>query len=76
MPPKAVPAPVKPTAAAAGTISVNTAAEAELAAIIGITPKLARSIKEKRPFASLDDLRRVRGISAALLAKIRSRLKL
>jgi DNA uptake protein ComE-like DNA-binding protein len=57
-------------------ISINTAAEEELAAIEGLSPKLARAIIKERPFTSLDDLRGIRGVSAKLLAAIRSRLRL
>ena len=57
-------------------VSVNTAAAEELAAVEGITPTLAKAIIRKRPFASLDDLRRVKGVSLKLLTKIRSRLGL
>jgi DNA uptake protein ComE-like DNA-binding protein len=56
------------------SISINTGTEAELCSIEGLTPKLSQSIIKKRPFASLDDLRHIKGISAKLLAAIRSRL--
>jgi hypothetical protein len=69
-----VPAETKVTADAVLSISVNTARAEELAAIKGISPQLARSILKKRPYASLDDLRRVKGFTAKLLASIRSRL--
>jgi hypothetical protein len=64
-------APAKPS-----TVSINSAAEADLAAVEGLTPKLAQSIIKKRPFASVDDLRRVRGITVKLLEGLRSRLRL
>ena len=70
------PAPVKVTACVVRSVSANTAAESELAAVDGLSPKLARAIMRKRPLASLDDLNRVKGISAKLLASIRSSLKL
>jgi DNA uptake protein ComE-like DNA-binding protein len=57
-------------------VSINTAAEPELAAVEGLSTKLAQNIIKKRPFSSLDDLRRVKGIGANLLARIRSRLRL
>ena len=57
-------------------VSVNTAAEKELAAVEGITPTIAKAIIKKRPFGSLDDLRRVKGVSLKLLTEIRSRLGL
>ena len=48
----------------------------ELAAVKGLTAKLAEGIVKKRPFASLDDLRRVKGLGARILDKVRSSLKL
>jgi len=73
-------APVVPARApadfSAKRISVNTADMEELAAVQGLSTKLAEGIVKKRPFASLDDLRRVKGLGASLLAKVRSSLKL
>jgi DNA uptake protein ComE-like DNA-binding protein len=68
--------PVKAAPVVPRLVSVNTAAEEELAAVEGLTPKLARAIAKKRPFASLDDLRGIKGIGEKLLNSIRSRLKL
>jgi hypothetical protein len=69
--------PVKaPAQASAKCLSVNTARVEELAAVNGLSTKLAQGIVKKRPFASLDDLRRVKGLGASLLAKVRSSLKL
>jgi len=64
------------SASAARAVSVNTAPETELASVTGVTSELAKGIVKKRPFTSLDDLRRVKGISLTLLEKIRSRLSL
>jgi competence protein ComEA len=53
-------------------IDVNRASASELALLPGIGPALAARIVEERerngPFASLDDLVRVRGIGPAILA--------
>jgi DNA uptake protein ComE-like DNA-binding protein len=57
-------------------VSVNTARVEELAAVKGLSSKLAESIVKQRPFVSLDDLRRVKGLGAKILAKVRSGLKL
>jgi DNA uptake protein ComE-like DNA-binding protein len=57
-------------------LSINDAPEEELSSLDGLSPKLARAIINKRPFASVDDLRKVKGVSAKLLTVIRSRLKL
>jgi Helix-hairpin-helix motif len=64
-----------PAPVAMQTVSVNSATEEALAAIDGLSPRLARAIKKGRPFASLDDLRRVKGLTAGILEKIRSRLR-
>ena len=70
-------APAGPPAdAGANRVSVNTARVEELALVKGLSPKLAEGIVKKRPFASLDDLRRVKGLGAGLLAKVRASLKL
>ena len=70
-------APAKaPVDASARLVSVNTARVEELAAVTGLSTKLAQGIVSKRPFVSLDDLRRVKGLGANLLAKVRSSLRL
>lgn len=65
-PPKSTP-PVQP-------IDLNRASEDELRALPGIGSVLASRIVEARerdgPFASLDDLRRVRGLGRAKLEKL------
>jgi hypothetical protein len=57
-------------------VSVNTAPLAELAAVKGLSTKLAEGIVKKRPFTSLDELGRVKGFGEKLLAKVRSSLRL
>ena len=57
-------------------VSVNTARVEELAAVKGLTRKVAEGIVKKRPFVSLEDLREVKGLGAKILAKVRSSLKL
>jgi hypothetical protein len=71
-----VPPAKAPVDAAAKCVSVNAARVEELAAVKGLSAKLAEGIVKKRPFASLDDLRRVKGLGANILAKVRSSLKL
>jgi competence ComEA-like helix-hairpin-helix protein len=67
-----------PIAAAAQTVNINTATEEELQTLPGIGAKLATEIvrdrNEKGSFQSVDELERVSGMSASVLAKIRSRL--
>lgn len=71
------PAPAKSAAnASAKGVPVNTARVEELAAVKGLTRKLAEGIVKKRPFASLDDLTEVKGLGAKILAKVRSSLKI
>jgi hypothetical protein len=75
--PAALVEPAKlPADGSAKRVSVNTAGMQELAAVKGLSAKLAEGIVKKRPFASLDDLRRVKGFGANILAKVRSSLKL
>lgn len=55
----------------AGPIDVNRATEQELQQLPGIGPTLARRIVEARPFRTVDDLRRVRGIGVKTLNRLR-----
>jgi hypothetical protein len=57
-------------------ISVNSASAEELAAVEGLSTKLAERIIKNRPFASLDELGHIKGLRTKLLTKVRSRLKL
>jgi len=59
-----------------GTVSVNEASHEELATVKGLPPKVVDGIVSKRPFSSLDELVKVKGMGAKLLAKLRSRLRL
>ncbi len=51
-------------------INPNTATREEILALPGITSPVADRILEARPFASIDDMRRVRGIGARILKRI------
>jgi ribosomal protein S13/chaperonin cofactor prefoldin len=53
------------------SIDINTADEASLTKLQGIGSYLARRIIEDRPFGSIDDLTRVRGISGNDLERLR-----
>ncbi len=55
----------------ASSIDINTAPLEELEKIIGIGPVLAQRIIEARPFDSLDDLIKVKGIGEITLQKIK-----
>jgi competence protein ComEA len=55
-------------------LDLNQATAEELQRLPGIGPKLSAAIvaaREKKPFASVDDLRRVKGIGAKTMEKIR-----
>ena len=65
-----------PVRADRSIVSVNKATKEDLAAIKGLPKKVAAGIISKRPFRSLDDLVKVKGMGARLLAKVRSKLKL
>jgi competence protein ComEA len=68
------PTPTQKAASVSGVIDVNTAPVAELRKLPGIGPKLSQAIadeRERAPFKSVDDLRRVHGIGAKTLDKLR-----
>jgi len=57
-------------------VSVNSASKSELAAIEGMSTKVAEGIVSKRPFKSLDELTKVKGMGEKMLTKLRSKLRL
>jgi competence ComEA-like helix-hairpin-helix protein len=52
-------------------VNVNTATAAELEALPGIGPVIARRIIEERPYRSVEELERVKGIGRKRLDEIR-----
>jgi competence protein ComEA len=52
-------------------LDLNRASAAELAGLPGVGPALASRIAAARPFADVDDLRRVRGLRRTTLDRIR-----
>lgn len=54
-----------------GVVDMNRASREELQGLPGIGPTLAQRIVEARPFRSVEDLRRVRGIGPKTLEKLR-----
>lgn len=56
--------------------AVNSASEAELLAVKGLSSALAKAIIAGRPYAALDDLCRAKGMGPKLLAKLRDQLVL
>ena len=65
-----------PQPAGAVVPSINRSTTARLRSLPGISDKLARTIVASRPFASLDELQRVRGMSERLYARLRDRVTL
>jgi competence protein ComEA len=65
--------------ALASPVDLNRAGPAELEALPGIGPVLARRICEQRaregPFRSVEELRAVRGIGPRLLERLRGRVR-
>jgi competence protein ComEA len=59
------------TSPGGGWIIVNTGSQAELEALPGIGPVIARRIVEGRPYRSVEELDRVRGIGKKRLEMIR-----
>jgi competence ComEA-like helix-hairpin-helix protein len=60
---------VKPSVS--GKVALNKASRKEIASIKGISRKLAEDIVSARPFKSLDDLLKVKGMGPKLLHKVR-----
>jgi competence ComEA-like helix-hairpin-helix protein len=58
------------------SLSINTASAQELRAAAGLPAKVAESIVAKRPFKSLDEVQKVKGIGARLFERIRAKLRL
>jgi competence ComEA-like helix-hairpin-helix protein len=52
-------------------ININTASQAELEALPGIGPVIARRIIEGRPYRSVEELERVKGVGRKRLEEIR-----
>lgn len=61
--------------AVSGPVDLNAATADELEQLPGVGPVLAERIVAGRPYASVDDIRRVRGVSEKLVEAIRARVK-
>ena len=58
------------------SLSLNHATTARLRSLPGVSDKLARQLVASRPFSSLEQLQRVRGMDERLYARLRDRLVL
>jgi competence ComEA-like helix-hairpin-helix protein len=67
---------VAATSGRAARVSIQTASVEELARVKGLTMQVAKEIVKARPFTSLEDLVKVRGIGRKSLDKLRSLLSL
>ena len=67
--PAATPAP-----AAAGPVDLNTADQKALESLPGVGPALAKKIMEGRPFQSVDDLSRIKGLNKAKIDAIKDKV--
>jgi competence protein ComEA len=61
-------------AAAVGPVDLNTADQKALEALPGIGPAMAKKIMAARPFNSVDDLRKVKGLSKAKMAALKDKV--
>lgn len=66
----------KKTAEKMEPVSVNKASAAELAAVKGLSTKQAEAIVAARPYKSINDVVKAKGMGAKLLEKIRGSLKI
>jgi len=66
--------PTSANAPAAGTINLNTATLAELESLPEIGPVKAQAIIDARPFSSIEDVMRVKGIKEATFDAIKDRI--
>lgn len=57
-----------------GPVNVNTATLEQLVALPDVDEKIAADIMSKRPFATVDDLLKVKGIGEKRLAKLRAKV--
>lgn len=69
--PKEIAPKEKETLSKTYCIDINTAPASELEKLVGVGPTIAQRIIEARPFSSVDDLIRVKGIGEKTLQKIK-----
>ncbi len=73
-PAQSIPGEVPPssttTSPVVGLVSINSASQAELESLPRIGPKLAQKIIEGRPYQTIQELDRVKGIGSKMLEKL------
>ena len=57
-------------------VNLNTVSQAEIESLPGIGPALARRIIEGRPYRSIEELDRIKGIGPKLIERLRPRVTL
>lgn len=57
-------------------VNLNTASETDLAKLPGIGPVKAKAIIQGRPYSSLEDLKKVKGIKEGILAKLKGKVSI
>jgi len=57
-----------------GPVDLNNASAARLETLPGVGPETAKLIIKGRPYATIDDLQKVKGIGPATLDKLRPRV--
>lgn len=62
------------TEESSGKININTATAGELDTLPGIGPSYAQRIIEGRPYAKIEDLKKVKGIGSTIFEKIKDRI--
>lgn len=60
---------------ASGPVDLNSANREQLESLPGIGPETAKAIIAGRPYASVDDLDKVKGIGPATIEKLRERVE-
>lgn len=74
--PAAAPAPAPSAKPAAADVSINEADAAVLGKLKGVTAAIAAGIVAGRPWKSIDDLSKVKGIGSKMLDRLRSQIRL
>ena len=74
VPAKAVSVPLSGTNESGALVDINTATLAELDTLPGVGPSTAQRIIDGRPYGTIEDLMRVKGIGQATFDKLKERI--